>query len=1127
MIKISLRYILVFIAFHFYSTEIAAQTWQAVPLVSQTMLNNGHMGGEGCQWPQAIEVDNTDGSFLLFGTDVGGIYRSTDGGKQWEPCNIGYDPRGNCGFAIDPKNNQRALAIGGNSTNNSSHGIYLTTNQADSWKQVLQEGGYNGYRNFKDKVAFDASSFDEEKGYTPIAYWSNPAGGLFKSTDGGESWKKVNSNFGDCIIKISPENGTLYLGTLSGLYRSTDGGSTSNLVLDGSIKDIATTITNPSKVWVTTGSNLFVSENNGETFQKIESSAFPKNVVALIVSPANANKIVVCNNEGDYTKPIYSSADGGFTWQKAHFNNTNAFMPFNGRTHEFAWHPTDENKVWAFGGDWITSSSNGGKNFSWDANGYTGILVGGFFNFNLSNPDLLYIASQDYNGAFTKNGGQSWKYGNASGLGWGGFTYGAYAADENTLVTMVSPGWNNPGQLTISRNGGNSFTKTNLICNGLKAGCGDAKDPDVIYFSEYVSHDRGETWQKMEGCQGVLIANLSGEKEVYGANGNTVVKSKDKGVSWENVVTLPQNVRDVAFDHIKNKLFVVINGDRIFVYENGTLTEITSRVPKDQFNNSAIRAVAVDPNNPNVVYCAGPKNIYKTDASVKRSLDGGKTWEIITPNKRTNNGVETGDAANEVFALRVNPKTSELWCAGGCYGIWKFIPNNKLTINLLSTHKDSSLIAPDKIILSAEIIQNSFPIKKVEFFNGNELLGTDTLPPYQFEWKNIDPGNYEIYARVTDSLGNTAYSGKINIQVIASLLPEVAITAPENGEQFEYNSTIEIVADASDPDGQIINVEFFANDTKLGEKTDGTFSFTWENVTDGVYLITVKVTDNTNQSVTSNPVQVIIQTEEGTIKYFEDFNEGTADGWIPASGEWAVHLNQYRNSTSNGVEYSIYHGTTFADFTFSAKAKSDWNNNFGLIFNFIDENNYYLVELDAEPRMAWLKMVKGGIQSTIATAPYSGGGAGVYVIIEIKNDGSYTTVKINNNIIFDEILTPDFSFGKIGLYTWWNPVWFDDVSVKARGTGLSTESVILTGNSAHMIIYPNPVTDNEFTVKTSFSLSKPSRLYVFNMEGKLLHSSTVEENTFTISTQNFHSPGIYIVNLITDKNSVQKKLVIQ
>jgi hypothetical protein len=106
-----------------------------------------------------------------------------------------------------------------------------------------------------------------------------------------------------------------------------------------------------------------------------------------------------------------------------------------------------------------------------DDNGYTGILVGGIFNFNISNSDLLYIASQDYNGAFTQNGGKTWKYCNASGHGWGGFTYGAYAASENVLVTMVSPGWHEPGVLTISKNGGNSFAKTNLVCNGLETGC--------------------------------------------------------------------------------------------------------------------------------------------------------------------------------------------------------------------------------------------------------------------------------------------------------------------------------------------------------------------------------------------------------------------------------------------------------------------------------------------------------------------------------------------------------------------------------------------------------------------------------------------------------------------------------
>ncbi|WP_372947635.1 VPS10 domain-containing protein [Mariniphaga sp.] len=1120
------KYSVIFIAFQLCCTEITAQDWKAIPLVSSKILSNGHSGGEGCQWPQAIEVDQTDGSFLLFGTDVGGIYRSTNRGKLWEPCNIGYHPRGNCGFAIDPNNNQRALAIGGNSIENKNHGIYLSTNQAASWKHVLQEEFYNGYRDFKDKVAFDASSLDEDLGYSTIAYWSNPAGGLYKSIDGGETWKEINSEFGDCTIKVSPETGSVYAGTMNGFYQSNDGGTTFKQVFSGVVRDIAVVCSEPSKVWFTTSRELHVSVDNGETFSKIESTNFPDNVLALKVSPANPEKIVVCHSAGEYSKPIYISANGGITWQIAQIDNSNAFMPFNGRHHEFAWHPTDENKVWAFGGDWITSSSDGGKEFEWDANGYTGILVGGTFNFNISDPDLLYIASQDYNGAFTNNGGGTWKYCNASGHGWGGFTYGAYAADKNVLVTMVSPGWNESGLLTVSRDGGNTFTKTDLVCNGLKTGCGDAKDPDVIYFSEYVTYDRGETWQIMEGCSGVFIANLSGAKEVYGADGISVVRSKDKGITWENVVTLPQSVLDVATDHINNRLYVVTGGDRLFIYENEILTELSSRVPTDQFNNRSILTVAVDPNNPNMVYCAGPKNVYKTDASVKRSTDGGETWEIITPNLRTNNGANTGDGANEVFALRVNPKTRELWGAGGCYGIWKFIPENNLSINLTAPAIDTILIAPGNIILTAEIIQNSYSVEKVEFFYGDTVLMKDTIPPYQYEWQNIETGEYEIYAAATDSSGNIAYSGKIKMQVIALLLPEVVVTSPLNDEQFEYDSTIEIVTEANDLDGQVIKVEFFANDTKLGEKTDGTFSFIWENVVDGFYTIIVKVTDNTNQTVTSNPIKIVVQTEEGSITYFEDFNDNLAQDWIPVFGEWSVQFNQFNNLTSNGMNYCIYQGTTFADFTFSAKVKSDWNNNFGLIFNFTDDNNFYLVELDAEPQGVWLKMVKDGNESTISTASYSGGGVGVFVTIEVKNDGSYTTVIINGNTIFDEVLTPDLSFGKIGLYTWWNPVWFDDVSVIAKGTVIF-DNVSMVEKDNMFSIFPNPVSGNFVTVKTNSSLFPSPEIHIYSLEGKLLHSGIMTSDIIKLSTQSFQSPGIYLARLIKGNNCVQKKIVIQ
>jgi photosystem II stability/assembly factor-like uncharacterized protein len=1018
-------------AIYLFAFNLNAQTWKAIPLVSQKILNSGNTGGEGCQWPQAIEIDHTDGSFLLFGTDVGGIYRSTNGGLNWEPCNIGYNPRGNCGFAIDPNNKNRALAVGGNSTANQSHGLYLTTDMGASWKHVLPINNYDGYRGYKDKVDFMKGSFDSEKQASQIAYWSNPSGGIYKSENAGDTWTKVNNEFVDCVLKVHPDSGFVYVANPNGFYKSTDGGKSFVKKFEAVVRDIDVVLSEPNSVYLTTSNTLYKSVDGGNNFVKINITGYPASVVTLKVSPANPLRIAICDSEGDYSKPAYYSEDGGATWKKSQIDNSNAFMPFNGRTHKFCWHPTNEIKIWAFGGDWITSSSNGGKNFKWDANGYNGVLVGGMINFNVFNSDLLYVASQDYNGAFTKDSGKSWNYCNASNLGWGGFTYAAYAASDKVLVTTVAPGWHQSGSLAVSRNGGSTFTKTNLICSGLETACGDAKDTAVIYFREYYSKDLGNSWHKMNGCNGVFIANLSGKKEVYGAKGKTVVKSTDKGDTWQTVANLPENVQDIAIDPVKSRIFVVTNGNRIFRLEKSKTTELTPKIPADQYNNKAIRSVAVDINNPNIVFCAGPKSIYKTDASVKRSLDGGNTWEIITPNNRTNSAITTGDGANEVFGVRVNPKTRDLWCTGGCYGIWKLMPGNKMTLNISGIKPDSVYNTPINFKLVADAMQNNSAVSAIEFYNGDIKIGEVNNAPFEFDWNDVSYGEYHVYAKVTDSHGNVAFSNVLPAKVRASAVPEVSIVSPVNNAVFDYNSNIEIRANASDSDGTITKVEFFNGLEKIGEDTDSAYTFSWTNVLDGTYQLTAKATDNSNQTVSSEPITITVRAEGGKLIYHEDFNDGLAQDWGPSGGTWAVIDSQYYHSSANGIFNSIYNGSTFADFSFSAKIKSEWDNNFGLIFNYQNGQNYYLVELDASPSTVSLKRIKGGTESTLKQTNYNGSGANIFYLVEVINNGQQTTIKVDGQTIMENIATTDLIYGKIGFYAGWNKIWYDNVSVSA------------------------------------------------------------------------------------------------
>jgi hypothetical protein len=90
--------------------------------------------------------------------------------------------------------------------------------------------------------------------------------------------------------------------------------------------------------------------------------------------------------------------------------------------------------------------------------------------------------------------------------------------------------------------------------------------------------------------------------------------------------------------------------------------------------------------------------------------------------------------------------------------------------------------------------------------------------------------------------------------------PDVVIASPEGGSLIPYNgmNPIIIEAAASDADGSVVKVEFFANGAKVGEDSDsaGGWQVAWYAESDGVFSLTAKAWDDEGASATSPVVEV-------------------------------------------------------------------------------------------------------------------------------------------------------------------------------------------------------------------------------------------------------------------------------
>lgn len=91
---------------------------------------------------------------------------------------------------------------------------------------------------------------------------------------------------------------------------------------------------------------------------------------------------------------------------------------------------------------------------------------------------------------------------------------------------------------------------------------------------------------------------------------------------------------------------------------------------------------------------------------------------------------------------------------------------------------------------------------------------------------------------------------------VTNQAPAISLISPAEGEMVPLPGDIRLIADATDPDGSIVKVEFYLDLIKLGEVSRSPYTLVWSNVPPGTYTFRARATDNAGESVFSQPVTI-------------------------------------------------------------------------------------------------------------------------------------------------------------------------------------------------------------------------------------------------------------------------------
>ncbi len=598
---------------------------------------------------RAIVVDPRNSNVVYIGAAQGGVWKSSDGGASWTPLTDNQPSLAIGDLALDPTNPEIVYAgTGEPSTGGNNYygaGLLKSTDGGKNWTLLGADrfGGTGIAKIIVDPV--NANTLYVANTRTGTEGPSLPPRGIFKSTNGGQSWEALLScDEPSCVgatdLALLATNPPTLLGGFDGygVARSTDGGANWQLISNGlPSRDqvfvqrvvLDQSAGNPNVVYASfhigiperyDGAVLFRSNDGGQNWAQVTIGAENYNFCGqqcwysheVAAHPTNPDQVLLGG--------MANYVDGGDTLERVNriivrvANNGQALTDLSPNTspnttlhpdmHVITFDPKNPQVIWAGNDGGVFQSTDGGATWQARNEGLATLQFTGFA-VNPQNAQIIQGGMQDNNKAFTLDGGanRAWT---AADVGDGG----------NALIDPFNPTiwYGTRFGVSFQRNDqGSALTGYwPILTNGV-----DRRDRALFY---------------------IPIAADPSTQGVFYLGTNRVYRTANRGDSWvaispdlsqgqgsvSTIAVAPSDPKTIWAGASDGSIAVTTNG--------GTNWTDSTNAP---LPNRFVSKIAVAPNNPRLAYAVF--NGFNTHTPgrpghIFKSSDGGATWQDISGN---------------------------------------------------------------------------------------------------------------------------------------------------------------------------------------------------------------------------------------------------------------------------------------------------------------------------------------------------------------------------------------------------------------------------------------------------------------------------------------------------------------